>query len=685
MFVNLAQTQVFFSYIRFLIPNLKFTRLILLIAVFHNAHLYSANKDALFKIANNPSSTDSTKFFIYYDMAWDYLYSNPDSAYMFSKQAFHFARKSGSPRIQTKILNLMGSYFQVKGDFVKALDYYQKSLKLGEQNKIDEAVLVALGNIGAMYITLNQNKKGLEYQLKSLAIAEKLNNENKLASIYNNLSLLYNNFHEYNKSLEYGKKSLEIYKKMNSVNGICSAYGNIGNAYMGLNNLDEALVNFIKNNELSKKAENHYEECTSSMDIGEIYYKRKQYNLALPYYLKAEKIGEEIEDYGDLRSVYESMYQIYKQTNDLKKALESYEKYVVVYEKLNESNSKDELHKKEIEFEFNKRAVRDSIKNAQGNMLKDEKIKANKAQIDKDKILKIALTVGFVLVFIFGIVIFNRFRIIRKQKEIIEIKSKQTEEQKAIIENKNKEITDSINYAKRIQYTLLAHADFLEDHLGENKYFALFHPKDIVSGDFYWACEQDNKFFLAVCDSTGHGVPGAFMSLLNIGFLSEAINEKLILQPDKILNYARERLINSISKEEQKDGFDGVILCIDKAENKITYASANNSPIIVRDGQIIELPKDKMPVGKGEREDTFTLNEINIQQNDTLYLYTDGYADQFGGPKGKKYKYKQLNDQLLTINSLPLCEQSVALIKNFQDWKGNLEQVDDVCVIGIKF
>jgi len=664
---------------------LKLIRSIILIAIFFGTDLYCTNRDSLIKVASNPASSDSVRFFIYYDMAWDYLYSNPDSAYTFSKQAYHHAKRSGSARIQTKILNLMGSYFQVKGDYVKAIDYYQKSLKLGEQKMIDEAVLVALGNIGAIYITIGQNQKGLEYQLKSLAIAEKLNNENKLASIYNNLSLLYNNFQDYKKSLEYGKKSLAIYKKMENVNGICSAYGNIGNAYMGLNNFDEALINFIKNNELSKEAENPYEECTSSMDIGEIYYKRKQYNLALPYYLKAEIIGEEIEDYSTLQSVYSNLYKIYKQTNDIKKALEKYEKYVFVIEKLNETSSKEELHKKEIEFEFNRRAVRDSIKNAQANIIKDEKIKASKAQIEKDKLLKIALTTGIILVFIFGLLIFNRFRIIRKQKEIIEIKSKQTEEQKEIIENKNKEITDSINYAKRIQYTLLAHPDFLDTHLGVNNYFTLFDPKDIVSGDFYWACEQDNKFFLAVCDSTGHGVPGAFMSLLNIGFLSEAINEKLILQPDKILNYTRTRLINSISKEEQKDGFDGVLLCIDKKTSKVTYASANNSPIIIHDNNIIELAKDKMPVGKGEREEAFALNEINMQKGDTLYLYTDGYADQFGGPKGKKYKYKQLNNQLLNISKLPLKDQANALSKNFNDWKGELEQVDDVCVIGIKF
>ncbi|MDO8998715.1 MAG: tetratricopeptide repeat protein [Bacteroidota bacterium] len=663
---------------------MNYKKFILFIFILIANSSYSASKDSLFKEAADPNMTDSTRFFIYYDLAWDYLYSNTDSAYMFSKKAFVLAKKSGSPTIQTKILNLMGSYFQVKGDYVKAIDYYQKSLNLGESKKIDEAVLVALGNIGAIYITIGQNNKALEYQLKSLAIAEKIDNTNKLASIYNNLSLLYNNFLDFNKSLEYGNKSLEIYTKMNDVNGICSAYGNIGNAYMGLNNTEEALKNFIKNHELAILAGNPYEETTSAMDIGEIYFKNKQISLATSYFLKAQKIGEEIEDNTSLRNVYKNLSAIYKSTNNLKKALEYNDKYVAVIEELTTSTSKDELHKKEIEFEFNKRAVRDSIRNAEGNLLKDEKIKASKTQIEKDRLLKIALTVGFILVFIFGIVIFNRFRIIKKQKEIIETKSKQTEEQKAIIENKNKEITDSINYAKRIQYTLLAHSDFLTTHLGTDKYFTLFHPKDIVSGDFYWACEHDNKFFLTVCDSTGHGVPGAFMSLLSIGFLSEAINEKLIFQPDKIFNYVRERLINSISKEEQKDGFDGVILCIDKITNKITYASANNSPIIIRDGEIIYLPKDKMPVGKGERTDPFTLNEINAQKGDTLYLYTDGYADQFGGPKGKKYKYKQLNEQLLANSTLPLSNQAETLFQNFANWKGELEQVDDVCLIGIR-
>ena len=174
------------------------------------------------------------------------------------------------------------------------------------------------------------------------------------------------------------------------------------------------------------------------------------------------------------------------------------------------------------------------------------------------------------------------------------------------------------------------------------------------------------------------------MSLLNIGFLSEAINEKNISEPHKVFNYVRQRLIDSISKEGQKDGFDGTLICIDQKTKKITYASANNDPIIVRDKQIIEQPKDKMPVGQGERAQSFTLHEIELQPNDSLYLYTDGYADQFGGPKGKKFKYKPLEELLVSNYRLPMDEQKDILNKKFEEWKGNLEQVDDVLLIGIR-
>ncbi|MBA2611337.1 MAG: SpoIIE family protein phosphatase [Bacteroidetes bacterium] len=263
--------------------------------------------------------------------------------------------------------------------------------------------------------------------------------------------------------------------------------------------------------------------------------------------------------------------------------------------------------------------------------------------------------------------------------------------QKDVIEEKQKEIVDSIHYAKRIQTTILPSNEFLGKNLSD--FFVLFKPQSIVSGDFYWATRVikkmedevvSEKFYLAVCDSTGHGVPGAFMSILNISFLNEAINEKNIEEPNEILNYVRKRLIKNLSHEGGQDGMDGAVICFDKTNNTISYASAHNAPIIVRDKNIIEYTADKMPVGKGIKTDSFTLQKMDVKKGDVLYFYTDGYADQFGGPKGKKFKYKTLNALLLDNSHLSLTEQSKILLETFNDWKGHLEQIDDVCVFAVR-
>ncbi|MGE0569273.1 MAG: PP2C family protein-serine/threonine phosphatase, partial [Bacteroidia bacterium] len=271
------------------------------------------------------------------------------------------------------------------------------------------------------------------------------------------------------------------------------------------------------------------------------------------------------------------------------------------------------------------------------------------------------------------------FKIISQQKE-------EVEHQKALVEVKNKEVLDSIHYAKRIQEALLANTSFIDTNVPNN--FILYKPKDIISGDFYWATKKDNCFYLAICDSTGHGVPGAFMSLLNIGYLSEAINEKNILKPNEVLDYVRERLITSISSEHQKDGFDGTLLCFDKEKNQLVYSSAHNTPVLIRNGQLHKLSADKMPVGKSEKNAAFTFQQVDLEKDDMLYFYTDGYADQFGGaeikPNGKKFKQKNLLKLFERIHKEDLSEQKRTLSQEFDKWKGNLEQIDDVCIVGIR-
>ena len=258
---------------------------------------------------------------------------------------------------------------------------------------------------------------------------------------------------------------------------------------------------------------------------------------------------------------------------------------------------------------------------------------------------------------------------------------------KSIIAEKHKEITDSINYAERIQHSLLPNKSFLDDNL--NEYFVFYRPKHVVSGDFFWATKLNNgNFALVTADSTGHGVPGAIMSILNISCLKESVKEGLV-NPAEILNRTRTFIIDILSNdgsaEGGKDGMDASLLCFDFFNSKLIYAAANNPIWVVRDKSMIVLAPDKIPIGKHDRDQTsFNQHEFQLLKGDIIYTLTDGMADQFGGPKGKKFMYKPLKEMLIHNSSDTMEVQKQKLAETFDTWKGNLEQVDDVCIIGVK-
>jgi len=261
------------------------------------------------------------------------------------------------------------------------------------------------------------------------------------------------------------------------------------------------------------------------------------------------------------------------------------------------------------------------------------------------------------------------------------------EKQKQLVDEKQKEILDSIKYAKRIQSALMANEKLMGDNLPEH--FILFRPKDIVAGDFFWAASLPDSFMYVTGDSTGHGVPGAFMSLLNINKLSEAVRQKQITRPDLVLNYVRQNIIEALnpegSNEECKDGMDAILCRLDRKNMRLQYAAANSNFCIIRRREIITLRADKMPVGKSHDDHIpFSYNEVALEKGDVIYTFSDGYGDQFGGPKGKKFKHRMLREILVKISELPLSMQKRMLEKQLEDWMGHLEQVDDVLVIGVR-
>ncbi len=280
----------------------------------------------------------------------------------------------------------------------------------------------------------------------------------------------------------------------------------------------------------------------------------------------------------------------------------------------------------------------------------------------------------------------ERTRDLEEAKKEIEKQRDLAEAQRDQIAQQKKEITDSILYAERIQRSLLPREEKIRSLFRD--VFVLFKPRDIVSGDFYWAAEVGGKVIIAAADCTGHGVPGAFMSMLGIAFLNEVVRENGVLHADEILNELRNHVIEALQQKgvpgESKDGMDVALCVVDRQAGVLEFAGANNPLYYIRDGVLTEIKGDKMPVAIHVRMDPFTRHTITLAEDDHFYIFSDGYADQFGGPNGKKFKYKALKELLVTIHRRPMSEQKKILDETFEKWKGEMEQIDDVVIIGFK-
>ncbi len=261
------------------------------------------------------------------------------------------------------------------------------------------------------------------------------------------------------------------------------------------------------------------------------------------------------------------------------------------------------------------------------------------------------------------------------------------EEHHELLESK-KDMTDSITYAKRIQQAIMAPIPRVEKMMGDA--FVLYLPKDVVSGDFYFVEQKDDEIFFSAVDCTGHGVPGALMSVVGFNYLHQAIMEKGITEPAKILSFldegVNERLRQTGGESGVKDGMD-LGLCSYNAKTKVLqYAGAYNPLYLVTKNGIIETKADKLPIGMNDdgEVDIYTNHTFELESGDCVYLFSDGYADQFGGPRGKKFKYKQLRDILVEMKDLPMDQQKIQLKQKFDDWMENESQIDDVLIMGIR-
>lgn len=570
--------------------------------------------------------------------------------------------------------NGLGIISRRTGNYPQALDFYQKCIKINEELKNNENLGYTYMNIGVIYRDLKDYDKAIFYYDKSLKIRLKEDNQIALSDAYNSFGILYRRMKQHDKALDFYHKSLEISTVLNDRENIAQSNNNIGVINMLDKNFDTAKMYY-------KKAFDIYKELGIESGIARFHSnmsKLHEFKGDVSKAIAESEISYQIQsNIGRRKDMLEEARQLsdlHEKNNNYKKALSYYKIYINLRDSVFSESSLNDVAQKEMQFEFDKKILADSLSRAE-----EEKIQQIEYQQELNEQKTFLYGGGFMLllVLIFSGIIFNRLKITNKQKNVIE-------QQKLIVEEKNKEITDSINYAKRIQTAILPSIDKIREELPQS--FVYYQPKDIVAGDFYWFTKKANKILIAVADCTGHGVPGAMVSVVCHNALNRAVGDFNLVNPAKILDKTAELVIEAFKKnnEDVKDGMDISLCSFDLENNKLEYAGAINSLFYIRENNLTEIKGDKQPIGQYAEIKPFTNHSIDLLPNDKFYLFSDGYPDQFGGEKGKKFMYKKFRDLILEISNNEFSKQEGKLEKEFHNWKEDLEQVDDVCVIGVK-
>lgn len=585
-------------------------------------------------------------------------------------------------KILSRSLHDIAYIHKQRGAIPKALKYYHKSLKIREESNDLTGMASSLTNLGVIYLRQGDTTKALDYYYQGFELRKKTGSKNGMALSLNNIGYIFRYQRKYEKAMELYLQSLALYEETNNQRGIAMIYNNMGSIYDKQGDRDEALSYFLKSIELKEKIGYQRGAAVSMANVGNIYLERGQLNKAKNYGLKCLALANEIGYPAEIEVASELLSMVYEKERKFKPALDMYKLSITMRDSILSEKNQNETAQQKYKYVYEKQAIADSIKAREAKKVTDAQIETQKAQLKQAQIQRIALYGGVALLILFGGFMYNRFRISNKQKQIIEEQKLIVENSRDLLEEKNTEITDSIQYAKRIQNAILPPTKIVKKYLEES--FILYKPKDIVAGDFYWLEHVANKVLFAAADCTGHGVPGAMVSVVCNNALNRSVRELGLTDAGAILDKTREIVIQEFEKsdEEVKDGMD-IALCSLEG-NKLQYAGAHNPLWIIRNGELIETKANKQPIGQFDKPIPYVTHEFDLQKGDTVYIFSDGYIDQFGGEKGKKFKAKSFKNLLLTIQEKNMEEQKRIIDETFETWKGNLEQVDDVCVIGVR-
>ncbi|MDP1746103.1 MAG: tetratricopeptide repeat protein [Bacteroidota bacterium] len=629
----------------------------------------------------------------FYHFLGEHFYDLDDfsgAGYWYSR-SLTLAHRTLNKKIIADALSSLGDMLRLQENNTMAFSYLFHAMYLYKELKDKKSLCNTLSMIGEINRCVEQYDDAIKYLNEALVIAKQNNYRNDEAFCWNSLGSTYQFKGEYQTAFHCYKKGEVIAQTIKDTMRMIDFKYAIADLLIEQKKPDEAFGYLKEGIELSEKTNNQYYLSFCYIGYSKAYLKQDKFRKSIEKGLIAFDIGKRLNALGLCADASEVLYKAYIGTNDYKNAF-FYLKYTTdAYDSTNNSVKIKQQAQIESNFLTDYKEKQDSLIRTSQQKQKDF---AHSAEIKQQKLVIYFIASGLILALTLTFFIFKGYKqkqkaneIITKQKDEVESQKKIVEEKNLIVLEKNKEILDSIHYAKHIQRAMLTSDSYLKKILPEH--FVLYKPKDIVSGDFYWSVKHQNKTFLAVADCTGHGVPGAFMSLLGISFLNEIVIEKNIISPEKILNQLRDEIIRALNPEdaaeESMDGMDIVLCCYDFTAMELNFAAANNSLYLVRDEQLLEYKSDKFPVGKfQEIQTSFTLQSISLQKNDCIYTFTDGFADQFGGLRGKKYKYKQFKEQLLKNHHQPFEVQKKLTDLEIETWKGNLEQVDDVLLIGIK-
>ena len=655
-----------------------------------------------------------------------------DSSIFFANKAFAISQKIGFKKgiIQAQIVR--GFWFQRNAFTDSSFKSYNEALRLSVITKDKNSEARATASLGDLYLETEKYTQAMTYFINAVKLFDALGDKRPLSTLYANLSQLNTLQGNDIKALEYLREGLKVAVELNDENTLAYSHLYLGNYFGEKKQYDSSNYYYQSAFHFFEISGNLHPGYAAAINIGINYNEQGNYKKAIDYYSKA-LIG--LQSFGDSSSiascklnmglafanlkdfkntmlflndalkmakqlndgaVYQKSMQYlsyaYTQKGDYKNALYYSNQFIRVKDSLLGNDARKQIAEMETKYQTEKKVLQ--IKN-----LKDEQ-QLKDSQLKQEKQIKFIVSIGLCLSLVLGFFVFIGFinkrkanRIIQNQKLEVEIKNKEINIQHHALEEKNKEITDSINYAKKIQDAILPSSRITDEMLPSN--FIYYEPKDIVAGDFYWFESFDTNgeeptMFLAAADCTGHGVPGALVSVVCSGALNRSVKEFGLKTPGEILDKARELVLETFAKSDKqvKDGMDISLVSIKKNSNDsydVSWAGANNPFWFIVNGEFYEVKADKQPIGKTDNPTLFATHYFKFNKGDCFFMFTDGYADQFGGPKGKKLKYKAFKETLLNNYRLPVTEQKNELKKSFDRWKGSLEQVDDVLVIGVNF